>query len=116
MSNKSHDPEFDVTIDVIGIVGINREEWVITDLACNLLDLTSVPLYETLGKEMINTILKETDMTTIFGTNVCLLNVCNNLDEDAQLKTIVSFDEPTPELTAIAAEKGLSIKYYHVML
>ena len=64
---------------IIGIVSINREEWVDTDLASNLLDVTSVPLYETLGGEMLNLILNKTEMKTLFGSNVCLLNVLNNI-------------------------------------
>ena len=43
------DSDFNLNIKTVGIVSINREEWLVTDLACNLLDLTSVPLYETLG-------------------------------------------------------------------
>lgn len=52
----------DSILEVIGIVSINREEWIVTDLACNLLDITSVPLYETLGDEMLNIILDQTEM------------------------------------------------------
>jgi len=66
-------------MDIIGIVGLNREEWIVTDLACNLLDITSVPLYETLGSEMLNQILVETEMKTLFGTDVCLKNVLTNM-------------------------------------
>ena len=51
------DDEIGMKLEVIGIVSINREEWVVTDLAANLLDVTSVPLYETLGDEMLNLIL-----------------------------------------------------------
>lgn len=72
LSNKSHDADFNLTIEVIGIIGVNREEWLVTDLACNLLNITSVPLYETLGHEMVNLILKESEMTSVFGTSVCL--------------------------------------------
>jgi long-chain acyl-CoA synthetase len=33
----------------IGIYAKNRTEWLITDLACILFGITSVPLYDTLG-------------------------------------------------------------------
>ena len=39
---------------IVGIVSINREEWLITDLACNMLGVTSVPLYDTLSEEMVS--------------------------------------------------------------
>lgn len=38
-----------MTLKVIGISSVNREEWLITDLAANLLGITTVALYETLG-------------------------------------------------------------------
>jgi hypothetical protein len=48
---------------------------------------------------MVNLILKETDMTTIFGTTVCLKSVLkNSKGYKNQLKTIVSFDSVDEEL------------------
>ena len=44
------DTDFDITLKVAGICSVNREEWIMTDLALNLLGITSVPLYETLGQ------------------------------------------------------------------
>jgi long-chain acyl-CoA synthetase len=51
------DNELGYKLKVLGICSVNREEWVVTDLACNLLGITSVPLYETLGDEMLQLIL-----------------------------------------------------------
>lgn len=51
------DPDFNIKIKVVGICSINREEWVITDLCSNLLGITTIPLYETLGEEMLTLIL-----------------------------------------------------------
>jgi long-chain acyl-CoA synthetase len=113
----SADPDTDVKIDVVGIVGINREEWLVTDLACNLLGVTSVPLYETLGQEMINLILKESEMTTLFGTKVCLKSVLTNSKGfDNQLKTVISFDTEDAELVTLATEMGISVLYYSHLL
>jgi long-chain acyl-CoA synthetase len=36
-----------------------------------------VPLYETLGTTMMALILEQTEMSTIFGSDKCLLNVLN---------------------------------------
>ena len=44
-----NDEETNISIKILGICSINREEWLMTDLAANLLGITSVPLYETLG-------------------------------------------------------------------
>jgi long-chain acyl-CoA synthetase len=43
----------------------NREEWVVTDFACILAGITSVTLYDTLGKESIEYILEQTYMKTV---------------------------------------------------
>jgi len=45
-----YDLDFDLNLKVIGICSVNREEWLVTDLAANLLGITTVALYETLGK------------------------------------------------------------------
>jgi len=41
----------------LGLYSKNREEWVTTDIACMLNAVTSVPLYDTLGKESMEYIL-----------------------------------------------------------
>jgi len=51
------DPEHNLKLSTIGICSINREEWLVTDLAANLINVTTVPLYETLGNEMLMMIL-----------------------------------------------------------
>lgn len=60
LSELVEDTDFKRKLKVIGICSVNREEWLVTDLACNLLKVTTVPLYETLGNEMMDIILKET--------------------------------------------------------
>lgn len=44
-------------LKVAGITSVNCEEWIVTDMACNLLGVTTVPLYETLGAQMMELIL-----------------------------------------------------------
>ena len=90
---KVHDPDFNMTIEVVGICSVNREEWLVTDLACNLLNITSVPIYETLGDQMLQVILKQTEMTTLFGSDVCISNILKTIKaQECALKTIVIFD------------------------
>lgn len=96
------DTDFNLNLKTIGIVSINREEWLITDLACNLLEITSVPLYETLGGELLNTILTQTEIKTLFGSDVCLINVLKHAT-GSKLTKVVTFDrEVTTELTEAA--------------
>ena len=100
------DNEFNMSLKTVGLCSINREEWLITDLACNLLGITSVPLYDTLGDEMLQLILNQTEMTTLFGSSAGLLKLANllvdsfGLDKgktlplDFKLKNFVCWDTP----------------------
>jgi long-chain acyl-CoA synthetase len=55
----------DKDLNLIGIYSKNRYEFNISDLACSLYGLTSVPLYETLGVENLVFCLDQTKMTTV---------------------------------------------------
>jgi hypothetical protein len=68
-------------LKVLGINSVNCEQWVTTDLAANLLGITTVPLYETLGTTMMQLILEQTQMSTIFGSDKCLLNILKLAEE-----------------------------------
>jgi len=113
LASRTSDPEFGVDLEVLGIVSVNREEWLATDLACNLLDITSVPLYETLGDEMLNLILRQTEMKTLFGSDVCLRTVLKTVKGNpSSLKQVVSFDPPSPQLTELALDCSVQILLY----
>jgi long-subunit acyl-CoA synthetase (AMP-forming) len=65
----------ELQIKLVGICSVNRREWVQTDMATNSIGVTSVPLYETLGNDMLCNILDQTEMTTIFGSLKNLENI-----------------------------------------
>lgn len=92
-----HDADFNMTLQVCGICSVNREEWIITDLAANLLGITTVPLYETLGMTMLQLILQQTEMTSLFGNNKSLLNILSMIREAEQifLEVLICFEEPS---------------------
>ena len=92
LSGVTTDPDTGISLEVIGISSVNREEWLVTDLACNLLGVTSVPLYETLGQEMLNIILDECELTTIFGSDICLRNILSISKSNYKLQKLVTFD------------------------
>lgn len=69
----------DIKIKLLGICSVNRKEWLMTDLAANSVGLTSVPLYETLGVDMLNLILEQTEMTTIFGSKKNLASILQTI-------------------------------------
>jgi long-chain acyl-CoA synthetase len=51
MANKLFFVEPERSMKIVGIFSKNRLEWFITDWACSLFGITTVPLYDTLGKE-----------------------------------------------------------------
>jgi long-chain acyl-CoA synthetase len=49
----------------LGIIGKNREEWAIADLACMRSSVTIVPFFESLGADAIAFVLNQTELSTI---------------------------------------------------
>jgi long-chain acyl-CoA synthetase len=49
----------------LGIYSKNREEWIISELAGISQGVTTVPLYDTLGPESVEFVVKQTLLTTI---------------------------------------------------
>ena len=47
---------------LLGLFSKNRIEWGLTDWACLLFGLTTVPLYDTLGDENITYVLDHTQL------------------------------------------------------
>ena len=72
----------------LGLYSKNREEWVTTDIACVLSAVTSVPLYDTLGKESMEYILDQTEIKTI----ICSADKVENV---LQLKSLGKIQKVT---------------------
>jgi long-chain acyl-CoA synthetase len=53
---------------LIGIFAKNRYEWIVSDMACILYNLTIVPLYETLGIDNLTYCLEHSGLITLFVT------------------------------------------------
>ena len=51
----------------MGIYSRNREEWIIGSIGCQMDSITIVTLYDTLGKNSIEFILNQTELTTIIA-------------------------------------------------
>ena len=96
----------------IGIYSKNREEWIITDLACMSQDITSVPLYDVQQAESINMIVEQTNMRAIVTTLKLSENVIK-LKKQGLLQSIrylIVFEEPTPEIKE--ASEAAEIQMY----
>jgi hypothetical protein len=59
----------------VGIVSQNRAEWTITDMVCNVQGFVSVPLYDTLGPDAIQFIIKSVDDRERVDQPDCNLNL-----------------------------------------
>lgn len=49
----------------LGIFCKNREEWILFDLACHSLSITIIPIYDTLGPDVLSYILNQTSLSTL---------------------------------------------------
>uniref|UniRef100_A0AAZ3RLX5 long-chain-fatty-acid--CoA ligase n=1 Tax=Oncorhynchus tshawytscha TaxID=74940 RepID=A0AAZ3RLX5_ONCTS len=96
----------------IGIFAQNRPEWIISELACYTYSMVAVPLYDTLGHEALEFIIKKADISTVLcdkqNKAETLLENCEK-GETPQLKTIILMDAFDTELTARGAKCGVDI-------
>ncbi|XP_053498435.1 long-chain-fatty-acid--CoA ligase 1b [Ictalurus furcatus] len=99
------------TDQYIGIFAQNRAEWTISELACYTYSLVSVPLYDTLGTEAIDYIIKKTGISTVvcdLPAKVRLLLDCV-AGKQHSLKTLILMEEFDSELVAQAQKCGIDI-------
>uniref|UniRef100_A0A674B700 Arachidonate--CoA ligase n=1 Tax=Salmo trutta TaxID=8032 RepID=A0A674B700_SALTR len=96
----------------IGIFAQNRPEWIISELACYTYSMVAVPLYDTLGHEALEFIIKKADISTVLcdkqNKAETLLENCEK-GEMPELKTIILMDAFDTKLTARGAKCGVDI-------
>ena len=101
-------------IRTIGIYSKNREEWFFTDVACWMINVTNVPLYDTLGEESICWTFEQTLLSTIFLASEGIPKLVEIYKKGTikTLKNLITFDEITPEIKASVEEVGLKVIIY----
>jgi long-chain acyl-CoA synthetase len=62
--------------DCVGIMSMNRAEWVITDLVCACQSFLSVPLYDTLGPDATHYIVNHASVRAVVVSKEKLGEVC----------------------------------------
>lgn len=73
-------------------------------------NLTTVPLYDTLGDEAIIHICNQTEMTIVIASNDRALNLLRLKDQISTLKTLILMDESvSEELSKQAADKNVEL-------
>jgi len=94
---------------IAGLYGKNREEWVIADAAMTLYGVISVPLYDTLGKESILHVLKQTEMSVVVTSAAGAASLLKALPEKGRLRVLVVWEAPGSDLIAAAEAFGVEI-------
>lgn len=95
----------------VGIYSKNREEWLQVDYASVLYGFCLIPLYDTLGPDVVEYIHNQSKFSTIF----CATNYLDKLlaqKKKGQLKdlqAIAVFDDVTEDQRAAGAELGVKI-------
>ena len=102
-------------LGIVGIYSVNREEWVVTDLACALQSYTTVPLYDTLGLDNIEFIINQTEMTCVSASvkQIPTLVSLRKAGKCPTLRHIIHFESlPSSEKTDLENATGLKLHWY----
>ena len=98
----------------LGIFSKNREEWIITDLACATQSIISVPLYEMLQDSDLQAIIEETELSVIACPSY-LLPKLFKYKKDSKIQNLslcIVFDDLSPEHLQEANEIGIALHQY----
>lgn len=106
--------EGDGDFNFIAIYAKNREEWAQTDFACVMSGITSVALYDTLGKESMEHIVSQCRVRTVVlsADKIKTITSYKNDGKLATMKTIIHFDEAKEEDVAAAQAAGFEVLSY----
>lgn len=106
------------TFNFVGIFSKNREEWAVTEIACMMISITVVPLYDTLTDEGIDAILGDTLAQTIFVSAELFKRLIHLKASGAHscLTTIVKFEKPTEEEINAGRGVGAQVIHYEELL
>eukprot|EP00775_Hariotina_reticulata_P012350 gene12350-12484_t len=96
--------------DRVGVYGMNCCEWMIAMQACNRMSYECVPLYDTLGENAVEYIIKHSGSVVVFSESKklgLLASALTNVDLE-QFKGVVYWGDGDAE--AIKALEGLGLK------
>lgn len=106
--------ENDQGLRIIGIFALNREEWIISDLACSFANITNVPLYSSYGLEAVAEIIDLTGLSSIICSSDKLGKLIRMRETLGvpRLKTVILIDVVEASLIEQAESLGLHIVSY----
>ena len=93
----------------VGIMMINRPEWTIVEQACSAQSLVTVPLYDTLGSNVIEYIANESDLSLVVCSKETLPKLLAAAPACNSLRGFVCADRPEDADRLRAKELGLNL-------
>ena len=93
----------------VSLFSINRPEWVITEHACYVQGLVSVPLYDTLGPDTIEYIINFTETSVVVCTADKVKKILDIASKLPTVKTIVVMDGDDGSFKASADAANIKI-------
>ncbi|RDB21311.1 Long chain acyl-CoA synthetase 7, peroxisomal [Hypsizygus marmoreus] len=90
--------------ETVGVWSANRPEWQIIDIALQTYNKVSVSLYDTLGKDSVEYIIKHSHLTVIFSTSEHIPTLLKLAPSVPILKLIVCIDDLALESKKIFSE------------
>jgi len=88
-----HTHDDHMTNRFVGVWAKNCEEWIELDVACSLYKFTTVPIYTTLGPDIVKFVVSQTKMATIFCTADHVDDLIKGMEKQelTTLKNVVIF-------------------------
>ncbi|KAH3663452.1 hypothetical protein WICMUC_005978 [Wickerhamomyces mucosus] len=107
-------PDVDTNNFILTLFSANTPQWIITDLACHAYSIPNSPLYDTLGANSTEYILKLTESPIILLSS-------NKVDkilqvESSFLKILITIEDLTSELREKVESKGYKIFDFKTIL
>jgi long-chain acyl-CoA synthetase len=90
----------------IGLLSVNRPEWVITDSAIQAYSMVNVALYDTFGPSALEFIINHAEIEVTFCSGDRISNLLKISSKCPKLKYIVSFDDLLADLPISSVLKG----------
>jgi len=95
--------------DFVGIYSINRPEWMLTHHGADAHSLCLVPLYDTLGPDVVQFIVNQASLKVVFSSGDKVKTLIDAAKVCKSLKTIVSYDDVSAELKEAAKNAGVAL-------
>lgn len=74
--------------DKVGLFSINSKDWVLMDLATQMLGGVAVPIYATNSQEQTAFIIKQTEMKAILAGELAQLNILREIKKDSEFQDL----------------------------